>query len=107
MIVKGRSPSALFIMDTLTAFEKLTTTVTRHLLTHDVRPIDMTERAKNFNWRNALGIQELYHCPNLAGGGRRNKSFHFRPLLPRYWHEVEPIWLAYDLYVIDMLRMHN
>ncbi|GFW90064.1 hypothetical protein TNCV_3485161 [Trichonephila clavipes] len=26
----------------------------------------------------------------------RNKSFFFGPLLPLYWHEAEPVWLAYD-----------
>ncbi|GFV08952.1 uncharacterized protein TNCV_3821951 [Trichonephila clavipes] len=54
IIIKGRSPTALFSMDTLTSFGKLTTPATHHLLTHDVRPIDLTEVAMNFNWRNAL-----------------------------------------------------
>ncbi|GFX37488.1 uncharacterized protein TNCV_4899181 [Trichonephila clavipes] len=93
IIDAGRSPTTLFIMDALTTFGKLRTPATHHLLTHDVRPIDLTELTINFNWRNALRIQELYHRPNLVGGGRRNKSFHFEP---RYWHEAGPVRLAYD-----------
>ncbi|GFS71208.1 uncharacterized protein TNCV_5049891 [Trichonephila clavipes] len=91
-IDEGRSPNALFLMDILTTFGKLPTPATHHLLTRDVRPIDL---AMNFNWRNAFCIEELYHRPNLAGGGRRNKSFHFGPLLTRYCHEVGPVRLAY------------
>ncbi|GFU34559.1 hypothetical protein TNCV_1992911 [Trichonephila clavipes] len=67
-----------------------------HLLTRDVRPIDMTQLTMNFNWRNALCIQELYPRPNIAGGGRRNKSFHFGPLLPSYSQEAGPFRLAHD-----------
>ncbi|KAJ4427337.1 hypothetical protein ANN_24957 [Periplaneta americana] len=73
IIDEGRSPTALFIMDTLTTFGKLPTPATHHSITHDVRPIDLTELPMNFNWRNALCIKELYHRPNLAGGGRRNE----------------------------------
>ncbi|KAJ4442494.1 hypothetical protein ANN_04080 [Periplaneta americana] len=69
IIDEGRSTTALFIMDILTTFGKLPTPATHHLLTHDVRPIDLTELPMNFNWRNALCIKELYHRPNLAGGG--------------------------------------
>ncbi|GFU37548.1 uncharacterized protein TNCV_4274761 [Trichonephila clavipes] len=83
IIHEGRSPTALFIMDTLTTFGKLPTSATHYLLTHDVRPIDLTEQTVN-----ALCIQELYHRPNLEGGGRRNNSFHFGP---RYWHEAGPV----------------
>ncbi|GFX24652.1 hypothetical protein TNCV_3344321 [Trichonephila clavipes] len=71
-------------MDTLTTLGKLPTPATHHLLTRDVRPIDL---AMNFNRRNALCIQELYHRPKLAGGGRRNESFYFGPMLPCYGHE--------------------
>ncbi|GFT92605.1 hypothetical protein TNCV_1480921 [Trichonephila clavipes] len=49
-----------------------------------------------FPGRNALYIQELYHRPNLAGGGRRNNSFHSGSLLPRYGHEVGLARLVYD-----------
>ena len=83
IIDKRRSPIAFFIMNTLTTFGKLPTLATHNLLTHDIRPIDLIELTMNFNWRNALCIQELYHRPNLAVGGRRNKSVHFGPLLPR------------------------
>ncbi|KAJ4451991.1 hypothetical protein ANN_03475 [Periplaneta americana] len=94
IIDEGRSPSVLFIMDTLTTFGKLPTPVTHHLLTHDVRPIDLTELPMNFNWRNALCIKELYHRPNLAGGGRRNKSFHFGPLAATLLAPVtDPVYL--------------
>ncbi|GFX98712.1 uncharacterized protein TNCV_1502901 [Trichonephila clavipes] len=95
-IDEGRSPTAISIMDTLMTLGKLPTPATHHLLTHDVRPIDLTELTMNFNGRNALSIQELYHRPSLTGGTRRNKSFHFGPLLPRYWHEEGPVQLAYD-----------
>ena len=54
IIDKGRLPTALFIINTLTNFGKLSTLATHHLLTHDVRPIDLTELTMNFNWRNAL-----------------------------------------------------
>ncbi|GFU35922.1 uncharacterized protein TNCV_4030281 [Trichonephila clavipes] len=88
------STTALFIMDTLTTHGKLPTPALHDLLTHDVRPIDLTKLTMNFNRRNALCIQELYYRPNLACGGKRN--FHFGPLLPCCWHEVGPIRLAYD-----------
>ncbi|GFX52111.1 hypothetical protein TNCV_981481 [Trichonephila clavipes] len=74
-------------MDTLTTLGKLPSPATHHLLTKDVQPIDLTELTMNFNRCNALCIQELYHRPNLASGVRRNKSFHFGPLLPRYGRE--------------------
>ncbi|GFT35852.1 integrase catalytic domain-containing protein [Trichonephila clavipes] len=52
----------------------------------------------NFNRRNALDIQELYHRLTLAGGGRRNTSFHFEPLLPRYArHEKTIDFVTYKL----------
>ncbi|GFX31305.1 hypothetical protein TNCV_2061231 [Trichonephila clavipes] len=94
--VEGPSPTVLFFMDTLTTFGKLAAPATHHLLTHDVQPIDLTELAMNSNWRNALCIQELYHRPNLAGSGRRNRSVHFGPLLPRYWQKAGSFRLAYD-----------
>ncbi|GFT44095.1 uncharacterized protein TNCV_2111201 [Trichonephila clavipes] len=43
IIDEGLSPTALIIIDTLTTFGKWPTPSTRHLLTHDVRPIDLTE----------------------------------------------------------------
>ncbi|GFU57044.1 hypothetical protein TNCV_1779111 [Trichonephila clavipes] len=46
---------------------KLRTLTTYHLLTHDVRPIDLAELTMNFNRRNALCIQELYYGPERAG----------------------------------------
>ncbi|GFW75225.1 hypothetical protein TNCV_4188801, partial [Trichonephila clavipes] len=49
-------------------------------------PCDPTKLTMNFNRCNTLCIQELYQRPNVAGGGRRNTSFHFGPLLPRYWY---------------------
>ncbi|GFV70412.1 uncharacterized protein TNCV_4798311 [Trichonephila clavipes] len=58
-IEEGRLPTSLFIMDTLTTLEKLITPATHYLLTHDVRPIDLTELTMNFNCRNALFIPEL------------------------------------------------
>ncbi|GFT11482.1 uncharacterized protein TNCV_2523021 [Trichonephila clavipes] len=73
---------------------KLPTPATHRLLTHNVRPINLIELTINFNRRNALYIQELYHRRNLAGCGRRNKSFHFGSLLPRYWHEE--LWFQQD-----------
>ncbi|GFT21778.1 hypothetical protein TNCV_2970191 [Trichonephila clavipes] len=106
-IDEERSPTELFIMEdcpfthelitsALTTFGKLPTPATHHLLTDDVRPIDLTELPMNFNWRNALDIQVLYPRPNLTGFGRRNKSFHFGPLQLRYWHEAGPVRLEYD-----------
>ncbi|GFX54426.1 hypothetical protein TNCV_3825251 [Trichonephila clavipes] len=59
-------------------------------------PIDLAELTMNFNRRNAFSIQELYHRPNLASGGRRYKSLHFGPVLSRYWNEARPVRLAYD-----------
>ncbi|GFW10264.1 hypothetical protein TNCV_4812321 [Trichonephila clavipes] len=41
-IDEGRSRTALFIMDTLMNLGKMPTPATHHLLTHDVRPIDLT-----------------------------------------------------------------
>ncbi|GFV97952.1 hypothetical protein TNCV_5069921 [Trichonephila clavipes] len=99
IIDEGQSPTTLLIMGTLTNFGKLPTAAEHHMLTHDVWSINLT---MNFNWHNALCIQELYHRLNLAGGGRRNKSFHFGPLLPRYWHEAGPVQLEYDRYIIDL-----
>ncbi|GFT25040.1 uncharacterized protein TNCV_179541 [Trichonephila clavipes] len=96
IIDEGRSPTALFIMDTWMTFGKLPTPTTHHELTHDIQPIKLTSLTMNFNWGNALCILELYHRPNLVVDRRRNKSFHFGPLLPRYWHEVGPVMLAYD-----------
>ncbi|GFS57055.1 uncharacterized protein TNCV_4238391 [Trichonephila clavipes] len=49
IIDEGRSPTALFIMDTLMTYGKLPTPATHHLLTHDVRSIDLTELTMNFN----------------------------------------------------------
>ncbi|GFS50207.1 uncharacterized protein TNCV_3201 [Trichonephila clavipes] len=43
IIDEGRSTTALFIMDSLTTFAKLPTPATHHLLTHDVRSIDLAE----------------------------------------------------------------
>ncbi|GFW14696.1 hypothetical protein TNCV_1561591 [Trichonephila clavipes] len=83
-------------MVTLTIFGKLSTPAPHHLLTHDVQPIDLTELMMNFNFRNVLCIQELYHQPNLAGGGRRNRGFYFGLLLPRYWNKAGPVQQAYD-----------
>ncbi|GFU29896.1 hypothetical protein TNCV_1686831 [Trichonephila clavipes] len=94
-------------MDTMTTSGKLPTPERHHLLTHDVRPIDLNELTMNFNSRNALRIQELNHRPGLAGCGRRNKIFQFGPLLPSYWHKAGPFRLAYDSCVIDLLRMGN
>ncbi|GFU68702.1 uncharacterized protein TNCV_309171 [Trichonephila clavipes] len=51
IIDEGRSLTALFIRDTLTTFGKLPTPATHHLLTHDVRPIDLSELTMNSNWR--------------------------------------------------------
>ncbi|GFV54249.1 hypothetical protein TNCV_3467641 [Trichonephila clavipes] len=85
---------AYCVMDTLTTIGILLTPATHHLLTHDGRPIDLTELTMNFNRCNALCIQELDHRPNLAGGGRRNKIFHFGTLLPRYGHEVGSVRLG-------------
>ncbi|GFX17350.1 uncharacterized protein TNCV_3553541 [Trichonephila clavipes] len=87
-IDEEQSPTVLFIMDTLTTLGKMSIPATHHLLTHDVLPINLTELMMNFNKRNALCIQEHYQRPNLACRGRRNKSNHFGPLLPRYWHEA-------------------
>ncbi|GFW14073.1 uncharacterized protein TNCV_3546621 [Trichonephila clavipes] len=85
-VEEGRSPTALFIMNTLLTLGKLPTPATHGLLTHDVCvwPIELTELTMNFNRRNALCIQELYHRTKLAGSGKRNKCFHFGPLLPFY-----------------------
>ncbi|GFW28298.1 hypothetical protein TNCV_4639651 [Trichonephila clavipes] len=64
--------------------------------TQDIQPIVLTKLMMNFNRRNAICILELYHQPKLEGRRSRNKSFHFRPLLPRYWHEAGPVRQAYD-----------
>ncbi|GFW06325.1 uncharacterized protein TNCV_37991 [Trichonephila clavipes] len=95
-IDEGRSPTALFIMDTLMTFGKLPTPAAHHLLTHDVRPIDLTELTMNFNWHNALFFKNFITDRTSQVAGEKNKSFHFGPLLPRYWHEAGPVRVAYD-----------
>ncbi|GFW78210.1 uncharacterized protein TNCV_136791 [Trichonephila clavipes] len=75
IIDEGRSPTALFIIGTLTTIGKLPTPATHYLLTHDVRLIDLTELTMNFNWFNALCIQELYHRPNW---GANRMSFNWQ-----------------------------
>ncbi|GFW95186.1 hypothetical protein TNCV_313901 [Trichonephila clavipes] len=65
IIEEGRSPTALFRMDTLTTSENCL---------HQRRTICLLiqfvlELTTNFNWSNALCIQELYHRPNLGAAG--------------------------------------
>ncbi|GFU77231.1 uncharacterized protein TNCV_4126081 [Trichonephila clavipes] len=73
IIDEERSPTVLFIMDTLTTFGKLPTPAMHNLLTHDVQSIDLTKLTMNFNWRNTLCIPELItdRASQAAGKGIR------------------------------------
>ncbi|GFV85150.1 uncharacterized protein TNCV_4172031 [Trichonephila clavipes] len=76
IIVEGRSLTALFIMDTLMNFGKLTTPATNHLLFNDVWPIDLTELLMNFNCRNALCIITVRTSQAAGEGIRASISDH-------------------------------